>query len=120
MRKLTKNELIELRACKEMDNAQMEFFQRAKRMYQDDPDAVAKLDELEKMYQEVEDLFNAEDPNSKASQAYDQARNMYYGKADSLLEEMGYTPKPEAKPNDIFDVLERRFGKPDEETLGQR
>ena len=26
MRKLTKNELIELRACKQMDNGQQEFF----------------------------------------------------------------------------------------------
>ena len=39
MRKLTKNEIIELRACKDMDDGRMEFFKRARKFYEDDPDA---------------------------------------------------------------------------------
>ena len=90
MRKLTKNELIELRACKQMDNGQQEFFTRAKRMY-------------------------ANEEDSKTYQAYNQAQLLYFQKVDELLKEIGYTPKPKRVPNDIFDVLEDMFGKPDEE-----
>lgn len=114
MRKLTKNELIELRACKEMDNAQIEFFTRAKRMYSDDPEAVAKIQKIEDLYNEVESMFDPDEPNSKASQAYTQSRIMYFGYVDELLREMGYTPKQKPKPNDIFDILENLFGKQDE------
>lgn len=115
MRKLTKNELIELRACKQMDNGQQEFFTRAKRMYADEADALARITEVEDMFHEVDAMDASSDGDSKTYQAYNQAQLLYFQKVDELLKEIGYTPKPKRVPNDIFDVLEDMFGKPDED-----
>ena len=114
MRKLTKNELIELRACKEMDNAQEEFFTRAKRMYAGDTEALAKISETENLFREVSALDNTNDGDSKTYQGYNQANLTFLEKVDSLLQDMGYVPKPKPAPNDIFDILEEMFGTPDE------
>ena len=115
MRKLTKNELIELRACKQMDNGQQEFFTRAKRMYANEEDALARITEVEDMFHEIDAMDESTEGDAKAYEAYDQAQLLYYQKVDELLKEIGYTPKPKRVPNDIFDVLEDMFGKPDEE-----
>ena len=88
MRKLTHNEVIELRACKEMDNGRMEFFDRAERMYQDDPAAMKRLKELRDMYLSVQDIpFE----NGSAYGAYMKSMEMYFNYMDELLADMGYT-----------------------------
>ena len=117
MRKLTKNELIELRACKQMDNGQQEFFDRAKRMYAGDEEALKQIIETEDLFHEMVamDETAATDGDSKTNQAYNQANLLYIQKVDALLKDIGYTPKPKRVPNDIFDVLEDMFGKPDED-----
>ena len=115
MRKLTKNELIELRACKQMDNGHQEFFDRAKRMYAGEEDALAEIKETEDLFHEVIAMDPSADSGSKAYEAYNEAHLLLQQKVKVLLEEIGYTPKPKRVPNDIFDILEDMFGRPDED-----
>jgi len=107
MRKLTKNEVIELRACKDMDNGQMEFFDRAARMYADDPEALAKMDKLRKMRLNIKEMA---DKDASSVRSWEMSMTMYYEHVDELLEEMGYTGKPvEEKKADLIDVLKDFF-----------
>ena len=115
MRKLTKNELIELRACKEIDNGEQEFYTRAKRMYEGDEEALALIQKAEDLLHEVRSMDPYAYGDSKGFQAYSQAQVLYLQHVDGLLKEMGYTPKPKKQPNDIFDILEEMFGAPDEQ-----
>ncbi|MBQ9420434.1 MAG: hypothetical protein IJU30_01575 [Lachnospiraceae bacterium] len=111
MRKLTKNELIELRACKDMDNSRIEFFDRAARMYADDPEAVKKIQDLKKMYLDVKDM---EDQDMGSVRAMEMSQNMYFDHVDALLNEMGYTAKKvEERKGDLIDVLKDYFGRKD-------
>ena len=114
MRKLTKNELVELRACKDMDNPQYEFFTRAKRMYDGDEEAIGKLNKVKDLFIEVEEMAASQDGGSKSAQGYAEAQALCRSYANELLKEMGFTQAPKRQPNDIFDVLEDLFGKPDE------
>lgn len=92
MRKLTRNEVIELRACKEMENGRMEFFNRAVRFYEDDPETVKRLQELKEMYISVADIpFE----NTGAYGAYMKSMEMYYDYMDKMLADMGYTAHDE-------------------------
>ena len=93
MRKLTRNEVLELRACKGMDNGHLEFFERAERFYADDPEALERLEKMRHLYMEVEDI-PFEDIGAYG--AYMKSTEMYYQYMDSLLSEMGYTSKDEA------------------------
>lgn len=90
MRKLTQNEVIELRACKEMDDGRMEFFKRARKFYEDDPEAVARVNEMEDIYTSVQEIPFM---NGSAYGAYMKSMEMYYQKMDDLLKDMGYTSK---------------------------
>lgn len=111
MRKLTKNEVIELRACKDMDNGQIEFFDRAARMYQDDPEAVDKIQKLKKMRLDIKEMA---DKDMSSVRSWEMSLNMYYEYVDTLLEEMGYTGKPvEEKKQDLLEVLKDFFSKKD-------
>ncbi len=92
MRKLTRNEVIELRSCKQMDNGRMEFFARAIRFYQDDPETVKRLEELRELRKELTDIpFE----NVGAYGAYMKTQEMYYDYMDKILSEMGYTAHDE-------------------------
>ena len=88
MRKLTHNEVIELRACKQMDNGRMEFFDRAERFYADDPETVKRLEELRDMWKSVEAIPEL---NNAAYGAYMKSMEMYFQHMDVMLAEMGYT-----------------------------
>lgn len=89
MRKLTHNEVVELRSCKHMDNGKLEFFNRAIRMYEDDPEAVEKLEELRKLYFDIQEIPFI---NNSAYGAYMKSMEMYFSQMDVILAEMGYTP----------------------------
>ena len=88
MRKLSHNEVIELRSCKEMDNGRIEFFTRAMRMYADDPEALKKLEDLKSLYLSVEEIPFMD---IEAYGAYMKSMEMYYNRMDEMLAEMGYT-----------------------------
>ena len=88
MRKLTHNELVELRSCKDMENGRMEFFTRAERMYADDPEAVKRLEELREMYLSIQEIPFM---NGFAYGAYMKSMEMYYNHMDEMLADMGYT-----------------------------
>ena len=88
MRKLTHNEVVELRSCKYMEDGRNEFFVRAIRMYAEDPEAVAKLEELRTLYYDVQEIPFM---NSGAYGAYMKSMEMYYSRMDEMLAEMGYT-----------------------------
>ena len=88
MRKLTHNEVIELRACKEMENGRLEFFNRAERMYADEPDTIKRLEELKDMYLSVQEIPFM---NGSAYGAYMKSMEMYYNYMDQMLADMGYT-----------------------------
>ncbi len=92
MRKLTHNEVVELRSCKNMENGRMEFFNRAERMYADDPDTVKRLEELREMYLSVQEIPFL---NGGAYGAYMKSMEMYYNYMDEILAEMGYTGSDE-------------------------
>ncbi len=103
MRKLTYNEIVELRACKDMVNGQAEFFSRAKRMYADDPAAMKKLDEMDAMRLDIEKIL---ENNEGAVGAYAKSTEMYYHSMDELLAEMGYSAKPvEEKHRDLLGLF---------------
>ena len=109
MRKLTKNEVIELRACKDMDNGREEFFQRAARMYADDPETVEKIKKMQGLLKDVREMQDEQDGSVRSLEL---ARNMYFDYVDKLLDEMGYTAKPvEEKKEDLIDVLKARLTK---------
>ena len=88
MRKLTHNEVVELRACKEMENGRLEFFNRAERMYADEPDTIKRLEELKDMYLSVQEIPFM---NGSAYGAYMKSMEMYYNYMDQMLADMGYT-----------------------------
>ena len=88
MRKLTHNEVIELRACKVMEDGRMEFFRRAERMYADETDTVKRLEELREMYLSIQEIPFM---NSSAYGAYMKSMEMYYNYMDEMLADMGYT-----------------------------
>ena len=88
MRKLTHNEVVELRACKEMENGRLEFFNRAERMYADEPDTIKRLEELKGMYLSVQEIPFM---NGSAYGAYMKSMEMYYNYMDQMLADMGYT-----------------------------
>ena len=88
MRKLTRNEVIELRSCKEMENGALEFFDRAIRMYGDDPETEKRLKDLKDMYLSVQDIPLM---NGSAYNAYIKSMGMYYEYMDQMLADMGYT-----------------------------
>ena len=109
MRKLTKNEVIELRACKDMDHGREEFFTRAARMYADDPEAVEKINKLRSMLEDVRTMANEQEGSVRS---LEMSQRMYFEYVDELLNEMGYTGKPvEEKKEDLIDVLKGIFGK---------
>ena len=97
MRKLTHNEVVELRACKEMEDGRMEFFRRAERMYADDEAAVKRLEELKDMYLSVQEIPFL---NGGAYGAYMKSMEMYYNYMDEMLADMGYTAHDEDEEND--------------------
>ena len=88
MRKLTHNEVVELRACKEMENGRLEFFNRAERMYADEPNTIKRLEELKGMYLSVQEIPFM---NGSAYGAYMKSMEMYYNYMDQMLADMGYT-----------------------------
>ncbi|MBQ7174628.1 MAG: hypothetical protein IJR62_04115 [Lachnospiraceae bacterium] len=107
MRKLTKNEVIELRACKDMDHAREEFFARAARMYADDPEAVARIEKMETMMHDIREMANEQEGSVRS---LEMSRNMYFDYVDQLLEDMGYSAKPdEEKKEELIDVLKGIF-----------
>ena len=109
MRKLTKNEVVELRACKDMDHGREEFFTRAARMYADDPEAVEKINKLRSMLEDVRTMANEQEGSVRS---LEMSQRMYFEYVDELLNEMGYTGKPvEEKKEDLIDVLKGIFGK---------
>ena len=109
MRKLTKNEVVELRACKDMDHGREEFFTRAARMYADDPEAVEKINKLRSMLEDVRTMANEQEGSVRS---LEMSQRMYFEYVDELLKEMGYTGKPvEEKKEDLIDVLKGIFGK---------
>ena len=88
MRKLTHNEVVELRSCKEMENGRIEFFNRAERMYADDAETLKRLEELKDMYLSVQEIPFM---NGGAYGAYMKSMEMYYSYMDEMLADMGYT-----------------------------
>ena len=88
MRKLTHNEVIELRSCKEMEDGRMEFFKRAERMYEDEPETVKRLEELREMYLSIQEIPFM---NGSAYGAYMKSMEMYFNYMDVMLADMGYT-----------------------------
>ncbi len=92
MRKLTRNEVLELRACKGMENGRMEFFDRAEKFYADDQDALDRLDILRELRKEIDAI---PDSNTGAYGAYMKTTEMYYSYMDDMLKDMGYTAEDE-------------------------
>ena len=90
MRKLTRNEVIELRSCKTMDNGRMEFFDRAIRFYADDPETVERLKDLKDLYLSIQDIPLM---NGSAYGTYMKSMEMYFDRMDQMLNDMGYTKK---------------------------
>lgn len=91
MRKLTDAEVQELRDCKGTRNGQALFFEKAKRMYANDPETLVRLNELNALRQSVDDILAA---NPFAFGASEKTRHAYYEKMDAFLSDIGYTPAP--------------------------
>ncbi|MDD6283666.1 MAG: hypothetical protein PUA70_09695 [Oribacterium sp.] len=109
MRKLTHNEIIELRACKYMDNPRQELYTRLERFYADDPEALKEFKELQELAKEVEFLPNTDDTNSKVSQAYSQSNHVYFERMRDMLLSLGYTPEAaeedEGKRRSVWELV---------------
>ena len=88
MRKLSYNEVVELRACKGMENGHLEFFDRVARFYEGDEDTLHRIEKLRKLYQEVETIPSFD---IGAYGAYMKTMEMYYGYMDRFLADIGYT-----------------------------
>ena len=93
MRKLSHNEILELRACKNMDNGRSEFFVRCKDFYKDDAEATERISKLEDLYENVSEIPST---NTSAYGAYMKSLEMYYKQMDEFLAEVGYTASDEA------------------------
>ncbi|HAT02307.1 MAG TPA: hypothetical protein DCS54_03385 [Oribacterium sp.] len=94
MRNLTHDEIVELRACKDMLDPRKQLYARLKRFFADDSQALAEIEKLENLAKEVEALPEGQDiTNSKSSQAHSQSSHMYFKALQSFLEGIGYTPE---------------------------
>ncbi len=115
MRQLTHNEIVELQACKYMDNPQMEFFSRIERMMEGDEEALAEIKKLLDQYLSINEILKN---NPAAFGSEQKSRAIYYEAMDEFLAKVGYEeydPMEEMgekkEKKSIADLLNEWYGK---------
>ena len=105
MRKLTEQEVLELRAFKTMENGDELFWDRLAEIYSDDIEALDRI-HFEKRY-----LYSVK-CIPLAYQSYGKSLAAYLETVDEFNAQIGYTdeePDPE-KPDEFLETIAERFG----------
>ena len=115
MRQLTHNQIVELQACKRMDNPQMEFFSRIEKMMDGDEEALTEIKKLLDQYLSINEILNS---NPAAFGAEQKSKAIYYQAMDEFLAKVGYEEYDPAEEMEmkkakkgILEILNEWYGK---------
>ena len=115
MRQLTHNQIVELQACKRMDNPQMEFFSRIEKMMDGDEEALAEIKKLLDQYLSINEILKS---NPAAFGAEQKSKANYYQAMDEFLAKVGYEEYDPAEEMEmkkakkgILEILNEWYGK---------
>lgn len=103
MRKLTENEIKDLRQYKNKPDGDMLYWEHLDKIYKDDKDALSKIQFLKQYLLGVKSI-----PFGYASR--DKTERTYMDAVDAFNAEIGYTPEEDNTEDCLLEEIAARFG----------